>query len=60
MPVYEEFDGWDENIANARSYDELPENAKIYLKRIEDFTGVKVSIVSVGAKRDQTMVLTEI
>lgn len=60
VPVYEEFDGWDENIAEARSYDELPENAKIYLKKIEDFTGVKVSIVSVGPKRDQTMVLTEI
>ncbi|WP_291635429.1 adenylosuccinate synthase [Clostridium sp.] len=59
-PVYEEFDGWDESIANARSYEELPKNAKIYLKRIEDFTGVKVSIVSVGPKRDQTMVLTEI
>ncbi|MBU3190086.1 adenylosuccinate synthase [Clostridium bowmanii] len=60
VPVYEEFDGWDENIAEARSYDELPENAKIYLKKIEEFTGVKVSIVSVGPKRDQTMVLTEI
>ena len=60
VPVYEEFDGWDENIAEARSYDELPENAKIYIKKIEDFTGVKVSIVSVGPKRDQTVVLTEI
>ncbi|MFT5872602.1 MAG: adenylosuccinate synthase [Clostridium sp.] len=60
VPVYEEFDGWDTSIANARSYEELPRNAKIYLKRIEDFTGVKVSIVSVGPKRDQTMVLTEI
>ena len=60
VPVYEEFDGWDENIADARSYDELPENAKIYIKRIEEFTGVKVSIVSVGPKRDQTMTLSEI
>jgi adenylosuccinate synthase len=59
-PVYEEFDGWDESIADARSYEALPENAKIYLKRIEEFTGVKISIVSVGPKRDQTMKLTEI
>jgi len=59
-PVYEEFDGWDESIADARSYEALPENAKIYLKRIEEFTGVKISIVSVGPKRDQTMILTEI
>ncbi|MEK6266946.1 MAG: adenylosuccinate synthase [Clostridium sp.] len=59
-PVYEEFDGWDASIADARSYEELPENAKIYLKRIAEFTGTKISIVSVGPKRDQTMVLTEI
>ena len=34
-PVYEEFAGWGEEVANARSYDELPENAKKYLERIE-------------------------
>ncbi|WP_238886531.1 adenylosuccinate synthase [Clostridium sp. YIM B02551] len=54
-PVYEEFDGWDESIEEARSYDELPENAKIYLRRIEEITGVKIDIVSVGPKRDQTI-----
>ena len=54
-PVYEEFEGWGEEVANARSYDELPENAKKYLKRIEEFTDTKISIVSVGPKRDQTM-----
>ncbi|WP_461207340.1 adenylosuccinate synthase [Clostridium sp. DL1XJH146] len=60
VPIYEEFDGWDEKIEDARSYDELPENAKIYLKRIEQFTDTKVSIVSVGPKRDQTMKISEI
>ena len=59
-PVYEEFDGWDESINDARSYEELPENAKIYLKRIEEFTGVKISIVSVGPRRDQTMMVSEL
>jgi adenylosuccinate synthase len=59
-PVYEEFEGWDDSIANARSYEELPENAKIYLKRIEEFTGTKVSIVSVGPKRDQTIEIGEL
>ncbi|MEQ3340705.1 adenylosuccinate synthase [Clostridium butyricum] len=54
-PIYEEFEGWEEEVANARSYDELPENAKKYLKRIEEFTDTKISIVSVGPKRDQTM-----
>ena len=54
------FDGWDESVANARSYEEIPENAKKYLKRIEEFTGVEIAIVSVGPKRDQTIVLKEI
>lgn len=54
-PIYEEFDGWDESVSIARSFDELHPNAKIYLKRIEEITGARVSIVSVGPKRDQTM-----
>ena len=59
-PVYEEFDGWDDSVADARSYDELPENAKKYLERIAEFTGTKISIVSVGPKRDQTMRVGEL
>ena len=59
-PVYEEFEGWGEEVANARSYDELPENAKKYLSRIEEFTGTRISLVSVGPKRDQTMRVKEI
>lgn len=59
-PVYEEYDGWDESIEDARSYEEIPENAKKYLKRIEELTGTKISIVSVGPRRDQTIVVTEI
>lgn len=59
-PVYEEFEGWDDSIADARSYEELHENAKIYLKRIEEFTGTKVAIVSVGPKRDQTIEISEL
>ncbi|EJO5348143.1 adenylosuccinate synthase [Clostridium botulinum] len=60
QPIYEEFEGWDDSIANARSYEDLPENAKKYLKKIEEFTETKVSIVSVGPKRDQTMMISEI
>lgn len=59
-PIYEEFEGWDDSIANARCYEDLPENAIKYLKKIEDFTETKVSIVSVGPKRDQTMMISEI
>ena len=53
-PVYEEFDGWDDSVADARSYDEIPENAKKYLERISEFTGTRISIVSVGPKRDRS------
>lgn len=59
-PVYEEFEGWDESIENARSYDELPENAKKYIKKIEEFTNTRVSIISVGPRRDQTIKVTDI
>ncbi|MPQ43305.1 adenylosuccinate synthase [Clostridium tarantellae] len=57
-PVYEEFEGWEDEVANARSYEELPDNAKKYLKKIEEFTGTKVSIVGVGPKRDQSIRVT--
>jgi adenylosuccinate synthase len=59
-PVYEEFDGWDESVANARSFEEMPINAQKYVKRIEEIVDTKVSIISVGPKRDQTMFLSEI
>ena len=59
-PVYEEFDGWDNSVADARSYEELPENAKKYLKRLEDVTESRFSYLSVGPKRDQTMKVNEI
>lgn len=59
-PVYEEFDGWDKSIESARTYNEIPENAKKYLKKIEEFTGTKISIVSVGPRRDQTINVTDI
>ena len=56
-PVYEEMDGWDEDIGNAKSFEDLPINAQKYLKRIEEICGAKISIVSVGPRRDQTIVI---
>lgn len=60
IPVYEEFEGWDESIENAKSYDELPKNAKKYLKRIEELTETNISIVSVGPRRDQTIEINKL
>ena len=58
-PVYEEVPGWEEDIGDARSFDELPENARNYLKKIEETARAKIAIVSVGPRRDQTIVLDE-
>ena len=52
-PVYEEFDGFDEDISEVREYDKLPQNLKAYLKRIEEICECPVSIVGVGPDRDQ-------
>jgi len=58
-PVYEELDGWWDDITKIRSYDKLPNNAKKYLTRIEQLLKVPISIISVGPKREQTIVARE-
>lgn len=55
-PVYEEMGGWDEDISGARTFDELPSNTRAYIKRIEEFIEVPVSIISVGPGRDETII----
>jgi adenylosuccinate synthase len=55
-PVYETFEGWQEDLSSVTTYDALPENAKRYIERIEALMGIPVKIVSVGPKRDQTIV----
>ena len=55
-PVYEEFDGWWDDITKVKAYDKLPNNAKKYLRRIEDLLQVPISIISIGPKREQTIV----
>jgi len=56
-PIYEEMPGWDGDISQARNLDQLPPEAVNYLRFIEDFTGVPISIVSVGPGRDETIVV---
>jgi len=53
-PIYEELDGWNEDISNCSSYKELPEKTKEYLNFIAEKSGVSIEIVSVGPKRKQT------
>ena len=54
-PIYEEFEG-DFDIAGAKSFEELPEKAKIYLNRIEELTGVPIRFIGVGAGREELIV----
>ncbi len=53
--VYEELPGWSEQVDHLRSWDDLPPNARKYVKRVEELVGVKVMGVSVGADRGQTI-----
>lgn len=56
-PVYEEMPGWQESTAGIREYEQLPENARNYLQRIEEITETPVDIISTGPDRDETIVL---
>ena len=58
--VYETVPGWKTDISSAKTFEELPVNAQKYIERIEILTGVPVSIVSVGPRRDQTIVRKEL
>lgn len=54
--VYEDFEGNFGDISNCKSFEELPDNAKKYLKRIEDFTGVPVKFIGTGAGRENMII----
>jgi adenylosuccinate synthase len=56
-PVYETADGWSETIADVRDLADLPVGARRYLQRIEDLTGIPLTLVSVGPGRAETIVL---
>ncbi len=56
-PIYEEVEGWNCKTAGAKSLDKLPQKALDYIKRIESLCGIKVEIISTGAKREETIVV---
>ncbi|MGI9219527.1 MAG: adenylosuccinate synthase [Woeseiaceae bacterium] len=55
-PVYEEWPGWRESTVGVTSHDELPENARAYLARMQELAGVPIDIISTGPGREQTIV----
>lgn len=56
VPVYETMAGFSQDITGVRTFDELPEQARAYVERIEAFVGVRVGIISVGPDREQTII----
>ena len=59
-PVYKEYEGWVESISNINNYEDLPENAKIYIKAIQEFLNVPIDIVSNGPGREENIVIKKI
>ena len=56
-PIYEEIDGWNTSTVGLEKMNELPLNARIYIQRIEELTDCKVSIISSGPERNQTITI---
>ena len=56
-PVYEELPGWQTDTTGARSWDDLPENARAYLTRLGELAGAPVSYIGNGPEREQTIVV---
>ena len=57
VPIYEEIDGWNTSTVGLEKMSELPLNARIYIQRIEELTESKVSIISTGPERNQTITI---
>jgi adenylosuccinate synthase len=58
--IYEELPGWQEDITGAKSLSDLPDNARRYLERVSELTGIPIAIFSVGRNREQTNVVRPI
>jgi adenylosuccinate synthase len=56
VPVYETHQGWKQDLSGIRKFADLPPLAKAYLKRLEELTGARVSLVGIGPDREQTLV----
>ncbi|MFZ0475777.1 MAG: adenylosuccinate synthase [Halobacillus sp.] len=59
-PVYEELPGWTEDITDAKTLSDLPVNARNYIERVSQLTGIPLSVFSVGPDRNQTNVVRSV
>ncbi len=56
-PIYKEFEGWQTSISGIKKYSDLPENAKLYVKEIENFLGIPIDIISNGPGREENIIM---
>jgi adenylosuccinate synthase len=59
-PIFEYLPGWFEDISACRDFDELPSNARDYVRRLEELSGSRISSIGVGPGREQTIVLHDV
>ncbi len=57
QPLYEEVDGWEEELSSIRNVADLPGNARNYVKRIEELLEIEIILISLGNKREETILL---
>lgn len=59
-PIYETMPAWDEDITECKTFEELPQKAQDYVKRLEELSGCRISYIGVGPGRDQTIVVNDV
>ena len=59
-PIYETMPAWDEDITDCKTFEELPQKAQDYVKRLEELSGCRISYIGVGPGRDQTSVINDV
>ena len=60
VPIYEELDGWSEDISRCRTFGELPKTTQTYVKRLEELCGARISGIGVGPSREQSIMVHEL
>ena len=58
-PVYESFAGWEADLSNVRRFEDLPREARVYVRALQDVMGVSIEMISVGAERDRMIPTSE-
>jgi adenylosuccinate synthase len=59
-PIYEELDGWTEDISECRTFADLPKNTQAYVNRLEELCGARISGIGVGQSREQVIVVNDL